>query len=691
MATSLLSPDQPGLNRPSRSVVQPVAPSAAIPVSSGDWVVQLIAGLLAVVFLVGAGLTARVITKKRDASQLVVSMEGQQGMPPHVALATAALGTFRGLAVDVLWIRAAELQNLGQYFEAQTLSQWITTLQPRFPQVWVFQAHNLAYNIAATAEVPLERWNWVDRGIELLRSRGIPMNPTAPQLHDMLSFIFHHKIGAKVDREHWYLKARLTSEMQEVLGDMAVGKSTAEAIEAFRKVAEAPDSLVALRADSQAAATLDWMQQFDAEPDEAFLRMLGRVVMVDSSLDAAILYGGGLPEGTNRPLIEALRAEPDRATAVFEKIVPFLQKQVLADRYRMDARRMLSLMERYGPLDWRHYDAHGIYWSELGLEVSQSKLRRDQVNELTILRTRLHTIADLMRSGRIDYDAVSDRIDLLPDPRFIASYETALQEARSLFESGDGVSAADFGAAEFADLARGYERFLNEAVILAFVYGEEQKAAECFKRLVLLARDQGKADQPIYRESLPTFVALRMGDVLKLDLSKTREFVDGMLQRALLDGLAKGRVDVFGKFVNMAFKVYEKKYNSRDPQAKVVLKGNDIGSFPDLMANSYVGMMTLGDAAVLERARIWAWTPDELRKRVWPELEGKLAQQATAAGLDPTRAFPPPPGVGEPEDTSADGQTTMKKTANDLEDQFKAESDRSQDGSDAATRRRNDS
>jgi hypothetical protein len=321
----------------------------------------------------------------------------------------------------------------------------------------------------------------------------------------------------------------------------------------------------------------------------------------------------------------------------------------------MDAGRMLALMERYGPLDWRHYDAQSIYWSELGLEVSRRRLRRDEINELLIVRSRLAAIAELMRTGRVEYDGVTDRIDLLPDPRFIAAYERAIAAVKELIDSKGGLSAAGFAPAEFADFTRAYERFLNEAVVLAFLYGEERKAAECFRRLVLLAREQGMADQPIYRESLETFVTLRLADVLKLDLTKIREFVDAMVQRALLDGLAKGRIDVFNRFVGLAFKIHERHQGSARTGPRAVLDPNKLGSFADLFATSFEGMMRQGSGPVLERARIWSLAPDELRQRTWKALQKPLREQAEAAGLDPARAFPAPPGVDAKKPPAVDG------------------------------------
>ena len=59
-----------------------------------------------------------------------------------------------------------------------------------------------------------------------------------------------------------------------------------------------------------------------------------------------------------------------------------------------------------------------------------------------------------MRSGRVEFDPLADRIDLLPDPRFIEAYERGMQNAISLIQSVSGVSAAEFGLATVDDLLR---------------------------------------------------------------------------------------------------------------------------------------------------------------------------------------------------------------------------------------------
>jgi hypothetical protein len=315
MSTAVAPPRRPSpaaARNPGRPEDDTGTPTAAQPIGSRDWIVEAICGGVIICCLVGAGFLLRSIGRQRTDLQLVMAVEGTQGMPPHVALATAALGTFRGLATDVLWIRADELQAKGQYFEAQTLAEWITSLQPHFVNVWGFQAINMAYNISVMAEEPLDRWGWVSRGIELLRSKGIPLNPNAPKLYEELGWILMDKVGGDRDREHWFLKQRLVSDMQEVLGDKNYGRTAVEIVEGFEKVANSPDTLQELvAAHPEVQPVLDTLDTFGAKPDEEFLRMLGLVVMVNASGDAAVMTGRGVPEGTNKPLVGTLQNVPE--------------------------------------------------------------------------------------------------------------------------------------------------------------------------------------------------------------------------------------------------------------------------------------------------------------------------------------------------------------------------------------------
>ncbi len=624
------------------------------------------AAILLVAATVAAGWLADRVQRQRKELDLVVSLGTAEGMPPHVAIVTAALGTFRGLAVDALWARADHLQSEGEYFEAQTLSQWITALQPRFQKVWGFQAWNLAYNIAAATQVPAERWGWVRRGIALLRDRGIPLNPRAPQLHMELGWLFHNKIAGKSDKEHWYYKARLAQDMQEFLGDMTSGRTTEEAIGLFRRIAEAPPTLEALEAQTpDVRRAIDLLAEHGQKPDEAFMRMLGRALMHASSLDARLLGDARLPPDVDRKLLAAIRGDRETATLLFDHLVPHLQRRILEDRYRMDPAAMLAVMDRYGPLDWRHAEAHGIYWTEQGIAIGRRLERRADTNELLIIRSRLHMLSDLMRTGRVDYDPATDRVDLLPDPRFAASYERALEEALAMIASEEGVSAGEFGRAEETDLLDGYETFLNLAVILEFLYGDRADAETHFVRLRTLAERLGRGDDPLYADTVETFIAMRIAEVLAIDVSNLRQFLDAMLRRAIMEGLAKGNLDVFNRYLNVAHSVYDKRFAASDPGSKFVLAESRLLPFPKLVENSFAGVMKQTSLPVLVRARIWAWAPDTLRASCFAEMREPLRAEAEAAGIDPDRAFPAPAGAEPAAETAPADPPPANGTAAD--------------------------
>ena len=74
-----------------------------------------------------------------------------------------------------------------------------------------------------------------------------------------------------------------------------------------------------------------------------------------------------------------------------------------------------------------------------------------------------------------------------------------------------------------------------------------------------------------------------------------------------------------------------------------VSKEAKLPPFPQVVDASFESAMKQGSTPLLVRARIWAWAPDEMKKRIWPRLGETLAAQAGEAGLDPARAFPPPP------------------------------------------------
>jgi len=138
--------------------------------------------------------------------------------PPSVVFTTVALGGFRGLIADFLWLRASHLQDRGEIFELVQLSDFFTRLEPRCPEIWAFHAWNMAYNVSAMVSLPEDRWRWVQSGIALLRDKGIPCNGGDPQLCFELGWLFMNKIGQAMDRDNMYFRKRWAEEMTAALG-----------------------------------------------------------------------------------------------------------------------------------------------------------------------------------------------------------------------------------------------------------------------------------------------------------------------------------------------------------------------------------------------------------------------------------------------------------------------------------------
>lgn len=175
--------------------------------------------LLVVVCLLISGATQQSLNVKRERLGLTRTAEPLKNAPPLLAFSTVALGGFRGLIANSLWMRLYDLQMDGKYFEFVQLSHWITQLQPTIPEVWIHLAWNLSYNISVKFEDPRQKWLWVRRGIELLRDGGLNYNPNSVNLYREIAWHFQHKLGMDLDAGHMYYKEIWSNIFSDVLVD----------------------------------------------------------------------------------------------------------------------------------------------------------------------------------------------------------------------------------------------------------------------------------------------------------------------------------------------------------------------------------------------------------------------------------------------------------------------------------------
>ncbi len=180
--------------------------------------IQLLALVCCVALLGAASTRMGAINAGRQKLNTMGATSPLENAPPQYAFFIQAFGAFRGLIVDLAFIRAEEYKEQGRFFDAMQLAKWICTLQPHFPTVWEFAAWNLSWNISVTTYTPEERWIWVYNGVKLLRDQGIPFNPQAVNLYKELAWIFNNKMGEVTDDFHYTYKCNWTWRMHLLLG-----------------------------------------------------------------------------------------------------------------------------------------------------------------------------------------------------------------------------------------------------------------------------------------------------------------------------------------------------------------------------------------------------------------------------------------------------------------------------------------
>jgi len=634
---------------------------------------QLLSLLLAAAFLVGAAFTTPRINKERkDIAVTAAAADGiefldadsepmleDERLPPHMTVLIASLGTFRGLIVDILWYRANELKEEGQFHEANTLSQWITTLQPRFPVVWEFHAWNMAYNISVVTKTKEERWDWVNKGIKLLRDRGIRYNPRAVRLYKELSWIYFHKVGDMSDDAHWYYKAQVAEEWGEILGAPTLGMTTEQAIEEFRPIAEAPSKLEEVLAKNpDVQKLLDTLTALGYKIDDAegrlrTIRMFGQLAM--DNYIAQPIFVDVPPYSTGR-MLAAAKADPvtneamhkliallesKRVEPSIRALLAFIRHKVLVESYRMKPKAMLSCMVDLGPLDWRHPCAHGLYWAREGTDMATNLIGKEEQEEIDYLNTFRQTVfalQSLMRGGLVTYDPFKKTVSHEPDMRFVDSYSKMREVAiKNIPDDEHKMSVKESYAA-------GHENFLLQSSYFSYLYGDEARAVKYWTQ----ARDlYGQNSYNVMKKTYTMGFEEWILDYMKENIDtmmNARQFVVSRIQRAIEDGLANGRLSSWDYQINLAKKMLDK-YN-KDTTVTVLTQQNrrDLPPFSQMLEETYISYMQIPYNHPILRARVWKNTPLKLRQETFQRLQPTIYAQAKQMKYDPEVLYPAPEG-----------------------------------------------
>jgi hypothetical protein len=450
-----------------------------------DKIICFVCILLAVGLFIGAGIQLDSINKQRQDMNLII--DKPENLPPSLIIATVATGAFRGLVVDILWMRADKLKEEGQFFDARQLAELITILQPQFASVWEFHAWNMAYNIsvAIPATQPDQRWQWVKNGFELLRDEAIDKYKLKNiTLFRELGRIFQHKVGGVSDDAHKYYKLQMALELGPLLGpaDNQFFDELAEAPVIWKEIAKDPNMASLIKALKSA--------------DKAF-----------SDDNDFVRNYLSLRENSQRYDPAAGKTIDDfRGTQALKKFDIFAKAWQLRKVWKLDPLLMREINRSYGPIDfsdpnthlpmdWRLPDSHAIYWAVKGLTI----LAQEQDREITSTETNadrivFHSLQNLFRNGKIfiyelqipstqqesseqpQGPQIYKEVFLRPDLRMFESYHNSFMTGLEKYkEDGDEMRTVS--------LQNGHRNMLKNAVLSFYQAGHKRYAQKIYDQL----------------------------------------------------------------------------------------------------------------------------------------------------------------------------------------------------------------
>jgi len=714
-----------------------------------DRAIQIAALVVALVCAVAAGsmLPKMISIAERDALRYTdVAIDGA---PPIVQLGVA-VGALRGIVVNYLWLKVNDRKRRGLFYDVISDTELITQLQPRFPSVWAFHGHNLAYNISVMTNTPQERWEWVNAGIRLVRERGLRANPNDVVLHQELAFWLSHKIDGVADDAHFYYKREFAREWHLLLGPPPF--EHAERIEWIRRIAHAPQTLgeaingrapltvptaplreAIAELRHQVARVIDeerrnlTVREARAIVDTAFarhrvddraLRELQRLVRVAEDgrdalaslerVDAAegVLVPGLEGDPTVQTLIDRLeevmrpfaprftfkldgdfvknygrwasvRTSPyamllgldatftanDPVYAAFHEVaadeslrpawrllMAHLRRKVLLEDYNMDPVSMYEFTRDLGPIDWRHAQAHALYWARRGQQYGERRYENedDIYRIINNDRLQIQAMQALDRSGIISFDPFSnDNPGRLGDIRWVPVVDRYF---RVLYERHYRARGA--GPDTFTNF---HENFMKHAIRKLYRAGELEQAQALMEELDALYGRGGIRPHSGYTRPLDVFVQEITFGEYEQQPDVARSEVYAALERGFREGLLLGRRSVLDDAIKFSDDVT--RFFRESQTADFVNKfgerrlGDLLGDLRTSVRDVFRMVLLDGTTPLIDRLTMYARAGEREKRVVYDEVVESLRSEFEASPLARTlrfdQIFPEPPGMEE--------------------------------------------
>jgi hypothetical protein len=585
-----------------------------------------------------------------------------EGAPPIVALGTA-IGALRGIIVDYLWIKVNMMKEKGQFYEVMSDADLITKLQPRFAEVWGFHGHNMAYNISVLTNTREERWDWVKQGIDLVRNSGIRYNPNDVVLYRELAFWFAHKLDGVADDAHLYYKRQHAQEWHYLLGEEPYDSE--DRVAWIKDLADAPESLeeaemvapgVAELVEELEVALADFDAADTFKLDKDLMLNIGQWLAVKTSqyarlrgLDQEYAQQSALYAALDRTLATRLAGSPEEKLAAVS-FIQMLRKKVLREDYNMDPEIMYEFTRDYGPLDWRHPQAHAFYWGRLGSERGGKRYeaREDLHKVLNNDRITIQAMQALARSGLMSVDPFSGaNPGRLADPRWIKSID---QYFRGLYDKHYGGRGG--GVDSFTHF---HENFMKQAVREFWRAGEYEDAKEIYTYLNSLYGEGGLIPNTMYLIPIEQFVDQVVQGEYEMQPEVARSDVYAALRRGFREGLLLNRPEILEQAMVFARDLTE--YFQKNEYNNFVNKFGEgrmselIGDLRSSVEDVFRGVLMDRALSLLDRIMIYRKAPEAQQRMVYDAIREPVQAEFESSDLAEVStfidAFPEPPGMQE--------------------------------------------
>ena len=512
----------------------------------------------------------------------------------------------------------------------------------------------MAYNISVITNTPNERWSWVNAGIDLVRNKGLRYNPNDLGLNKELAFWFAHKIDGVSDDAHLYYKREFAKEWFYILG--APPYDQIEREKWMRSIADAPNTVEELELKNPEVKRLveeltqeftPFDKRFRFKLDKEFLLNLGKWMAVKSSPYAKILNLEKKFKASDPIFVafDRVLSKPDQQVAL-NALLPFLRKRALLDDYNMDPSKMADYTRDYGPLDWRHPQAHAFYWSRLGAEQGESRYGSpdDVYKVMNNDRMTIQAMQAMNHSGLVAIDPFSnDNPTRLQDNRWIKSIEKYFLK---LYEKHYGSRGA--GGDTFCDF---HENFMSQAIRQLFRVGDYAGSQEILDHLNQLYGRGGLIPNDKYEKSLEDFVRDTTYGEYEVVPDVARTDVYAVLQRGFREGLLLGRKKILDESLKFAKDLtdyfqgnrYTDFVNKFGEKRMADLVGDIRRSVEDVL----IALLRDNNQPLLDRLTIYNRATEEQRRMVYDAVKDQIATELKASPLSEAieiaAALPEPP------------------------------------------------